>query len=79
MLSKPGPLPTGDGWMFEPKWDGFRAIVSTIEALSVRSRRGWQMAGRVPVKNRAYWRYPEELELARGFRSRSPFSAQAFS
>ncbi len=20
-------LPTGDGWLFEPKWDGFRAIV----------------------------------------------------
>src|SRR5678815_1286643 len=20
-------LPAGDGWMFEPKWDGFRAIV----------------------------------------------------
>jgi ATP-dependent DNA ligase len=27
MLSKPVPeLPTGDGWLFEPKWDGFRAI-----------------------------------------------------
>src|SRR5256885_14200487 len=20
-------LPTGDGWLYEPKWDGFRAIV----------------------------------------------------
>ena len=20
-------LPDGDGWLFEPKWDGFRAIV----------------------------------------------------
>ncbi|MBA2756340.1 MAG: ATP-dependent DNA ligase, partial [Chloroflexi bacterium] len=20
-------LPTDDGWLFEPKWDGFRAIV----------------------------------------------------
>ncbi|MCI0344407.1 MAG: ATP-dependent DNA ligase, partial [Chloroflexi bacterium] len=20
-------LPAGDGWLFEPKWDGFRAIV----------------------------------------------------
>ncbi|MET0594754.1 MAG: ATP-dependent DNA ligase, partial [Polyangiaceae bacterium] len=20
-------LPTGDGWIFEPKWDGFRALV----------------------------------------------------
>jgi hypothetical protein len=25
----PGPLPSGSGWSFELKWDGFRAIVST--------------------------------------------------
>jgi ATP-dependent DNA ligase len=28
MLAKPAPdLPDGDGWLYEPKWDGFRAIV----------------------------------------------------
>src|SRR5215467_12739063 len=28
MLAKAVPeLPTGDGWLFEPKWDGFRALV----------------------------------------------------
>ncbi len=28
MLAKLAPaLPAGDGWLFEPKWDGFRAIV----------------------------------------------------
>ncbi len=28
MLAKPTPaIPTGDGWMYEPKWDGFRALV----------------------------------------------------
>ena len=28
MLAKPTPqIPTGDGWIYEPKWDGFRAIV----------------------------------------------------
>ena len=28
MLAKPADgLPSGDGWLFEPKWDGFRAIV----------------------------------------------------
>ena len=28
MLAKPAAgLPEGDGWLFEPKWDGFRAIV----------------------------------------------------
>jgi ATP-dependent DNA ligase len=28
MLAKPTPeLPAGDGWRYEPKWDGFRALV----------------------------------------------------
>jgi ATP-dependent DNA ligase len=27
MLSKPAPLPDGPTWMYEPKWDGFRALV----------------------------------------------------
>jgi ATP-dependent DNA ligase len=28
MLAKPTPdIPTGDGWSYEPKWDGFRALV----------------------------------------------------
>jgi len=32
-------LPTGDGWLFEPKWDGFRAIVFRAgERLYIQSR-----------------------------------------
>jgi ATP-dependent DNA ligase len=32
-------LPTGDGWLFEPKWDGFRAIVFRGgEKLYIQSR-----------------------------------------
>ena len=28
MLAKPmSGLPDGDGWLYEPKWDGFRALV----------------------------------------------------
>ncbi|MGI8930078.1 MAG: ATP-dependent DNA ligase, partial [Candidatus Limnocylindria bacterium] len=28
MLAKPTPaIPTGEGWIYEPKWDGFRALV----------------------------------------------------
>jgi ATP-dependent DNA ligase len=28
MLAKPQPeIPAGDGWLYEPKWDGFRALV----------------------------------------------------
>jgi ATP-dependent DNA ligase len=32
-------LPAGDGWLFEPKWDGFRAIVFRAgERLYIQSR-----------------------------------------
>ena len=48
MLSHPGPMPTGSGWSFELKWDGFRAHVSTEDGLSVCSRRGWNMTGALP-------------------------------
>ena len=48
MIAKPGPLPRADGWSFEVKWDGFRAITSTEAGLEVRSRRGWSMGERLP-------------------------------
>ena len=48
MLSRPAPLPSGPGWSFELKWDGFRAIVSTEDGLQVRSRRGWDMTPVLP-------------------------------
>ena len=48
MLLRPGPIPTGEGWAFELKYDGFRTIVSTEQGLDVRSRRGWRMSGRLP-------------------------------
>jgi ATP-dependent DNA ligase len=31
-------LPSGAGWMYEPKWDGFRAIVFRGEGLYIQSR-----------------------------------------
>jgi bifunctional non-homologous end joining protein LigD len=48
MLSRPGPLPSGSGWSFEAKWDGFRALVSTDGEFRVRSRRGWNMTTVLP-------------------------------
>jgi len=48
MLLRPGGIPRGDGWVFEVKYDGFRAIVATGDTLRVRSRRGWNMTDRVP-------------------------------
>ncbi len=40
MLAKPTPeLPVGDGWRYEPKWDGFRALVFRDgAALYIQSR-----------------------------------------
>jgi bifunctional non-homologous end joining protein LigD len=48
MLAKTGPLPAGPGWSHEVKWDGFRALVFTVEGLKVRSRRGWNMTEALP-------------------------------
>ena len=48
MLLRPGRIPTSDGWAFELKYDGFRAIVSTEDGLQIRSRRAWNMSDRVP-------------------------------
>ena len=38
MLARPGQLPTRPGWSYEPKWDGFRAIIRTGDDYAVRSR-----------------------------------------
>src|SRR5438067_13043557 len=27
LANRVGELPSGDGWIFEPKWDGFRTLV----------------------------------------------------
>jgi hypothetical protein len=44
MLARSGRLPTSGDYLYEVKWDGFRAIVSTEGQLRVSSRRGWDMA-----------------------------------
>ena len=49
MLAKSGPIPTGRGWLFEPKLDGFRCLVCTHGGrFRARSRRGWDMTGLLP-------------------------------
>jgi ATP-dependent DNA ligase len=55
MLAKRGALPTTAGWSFEPKWDGFRAIVRSGEDYCVRSRRGWQMTELLPEFGVSGW------------------------
>jgi bifunctional non-homologous end joining protein LigD len=49
MLASSGRLPDDDGrWAFEPKWDGFRAIVHVNRRVVVWSRRGTDLTGRFP-------------------------------
>ena|SRR5437773_104417 len=48
MLARPGRLPDEDGYAYEPKWDGFRAIVRCGGEFRVRSRRAWNMTSRLP-------------------------------
>ncbi len=48
MLARSAPLPLRGAWAFEPKWDGVRALVSTLDGFGVRSRRGWDMTALLP-------------------------------
>jgi bifunctional non-homologous end joining protein LigD len=42
-------LPVGEGWVFEPKWDGFRALVRLQGGeVTVRSRSGNDLTARFP-------------------------------
>jgi ATP-dependent DNA ligase len=42
-------LPTEDGWQFEPKWDGFRAIASRLNGqVELRSKSGKSLARYFP-------------------------------
>jgi bifunctional non-homologous end joining protein LigD len=53
MLAKAGELPrTDDGWAYEFKWDGVRAIVTVDEdGVRARSRTGKDLAGAFPELN----------------------------
>jgi ATP-dependent DNA ligase len=54
-------IPTGEGWLFEPKWDGFRAIVFRSGAeVAIQSKAG-QPLGRY---------FPELVEAFRALRAR---------
>jgi bifunctional non-homologous end joining protein LigD len=49
MLATLGPLPVGDGWSFEPKWDGFRALCFINRGrVSLVSRRGHDLTRLCP-------------------------------
>ena len=45
-----GEVPTGDGWLYEVKWDGFRALVTMRGGKpDIRSRNGNDLAPRFPT------------------------------
>src|SRR3954470_24189483 len=48
MLLRSARLPTSGDYAYEPKWDGFRALVSRNGKLAVKSRRGWDMTPLLP-------------------------------
>lgn len=60
MLARTGALPTGGGWRFEPKLDGYRCLVCTHGRLRVRSRRGWNLAPLLPELREAL---PADVQL----------------
>ena len=54
MLAKPGPLPRGRGWAFEPKWDGIRALIRSGEDYTGDfDIRRLRLAARPPSRTRA--------------------------
>lgn len=54
-------IPAGDTWQFEPKWDGFRAIVFKTDAEVVVQSKAGQPLGRY---------FPEVVEAIRGLRQK---------
>ncbi|MGH3136056.1 MAG: DNA ligase D [Gaiellaceae bacterium] len=47
-------LPIGDGWVYEPKWDGFRALVTVVGGeVTLTSRNGNDLTERFPEVARA--------------------------
>jgi ATP-dependent DNA ligase len=54
-------VPSGDGWLFEPKWDGFRAIIfRDHDEVAIQSKAGQPLA-----------RYfPEVVEAIRGLKAK---------
>ncbi|RZT83527.1 bifunctional non-homologous end joining protein LigD [Pseudonocardia sediminis] len=49
MLATPGPLPTGDDWLFEVKWDGMRVIADVADGtLQLATRTGRDVTANFP-------------------------------
>jgi hypothetical protein len=60
MLARADSIPSGAGWTFEPKLDGFCCLVCTQAGFRARSRRGWDMSQLLPEFRRSL---PESVQL----------------
>ncbi len=60
MLARSGPIPSGKGWKYEPKLDGFRCLVCTHGRFRARSGRGWDMTKLLPEIAKAL---PPDVQL----------------
>jgi bifunctional non-homologous end joining protein LigD len=61
MLASTGPLPSGDSWAYEVKWDGVRALVAVEDgAVRATSRNGNDVTGGYP-ELRSLSRLPDVL------------------
>jgi bifunctional non-homologous end joining protein LigD len=65
MLATPGSaLPSGEGWVLEPKWDGWRAIAHvTVEGPRIYTRHGRGYHRRLPALNAALAELPHGTVL----------------
>jgi hypothetical protein len=80
MLARPGALPHGPGWAFEVKWDGFRALVSTVDGRErLNHDRGFLESERLQVDRWSYRPPPlgrSATLLERSFRGRPARAAE---
>ncbi len=63
LLHRADRLPSGEGWAFEPKWDGFRCLAHLAEHTTLLSRRGMDLAPGAPELARLHRAVPVPVVL----------------
>ena len=63
LLSRAWELPVGEGWAFEPKWDGFRCLAHLDGDTRLHSRRGTDLTPSLPELRNLHDRVPTPVVL----------------
>ncbi len=63
LLHRADRLPSGEGWAFEPKWDGFRCLAELDGDTRLVSRRGTDLTPRLPELGRLHHDAPTSVVL----------------